>query len=109
MGLIIGFNYTAAAVCSCLGGPGMGALMALPSGTLFLISAIIFLIGVVLFAASVIQGRRFSAVAGVLFVVGFAPLLLPFLDYNAVDLIASILAGGGIIWWGVDLWGIGKE
>ena len=33
MGLIIGFNYTGAAVCSCLGGPGMPALMALPSGT----------------------------------------------------------------------------
>ena len=105
MGLIIGFNYTGAAVCSCLGGPGMDALMALPSGILFLVSAVVFLVGVVLFAVSVIVGKRFSPIAAILYAVGFLPLLLPFLDHDVLQLIVSILAGGGILWWGVNLWG----
>lgn len=109
MGLIIGFNYTAAAVCSCLGGPGMGALMALPSGILFLVSAVVFLVGVVLFGISVILGKRFSPVAAVLYIVGFTPLLLPFIENDVIDLVASILAGVAIIWWGANLWGTRGE
>jgi hypothetical protein len=104
MGLIIGYNYTAAAVCTCLGGPGINALMALPSGILFLVSAVIFLAGNVLFGVSVILGRRFSAAAAVLYIIGFAPLLLPFVNNDIIDLVASFLAGIAILWWGVNLW-----
>ena len=69
-----------------------------------------FLIGEILFGISVIRAGVFSRVAAALFIVGMIPVPLVGVFPDIVVAIGSIIAGLGLIWWGVSLYRLaGRE
>jgi len=79
-------------------------LMDGPAGLVAAISGLIFLVGEILFAISVIRAGVFSRIAAWLFMIGFVPV--PLVDVFPFSIVAvgSVLAGIGILWWGLSLW-----
>ncbi len=80
-------------------------LMEGPTSVVFIGSLLIFLIGEILFGISVIRAGVFSKTAAVLFMVGMIPVALHLsgLFPESVVIISSILAGFGLIKWGMEL------
>jgi hypothetical protein len=70
-----------------------------------MVSGIVFLLGEILFGISVIRSGVFSRIAAVLFMIGFLPTTMR-QAYPWVTFAGSVMSGGGIIWWGLQLWGL---
>jgi len=76
------------------------------NGPVFAASGLIFLIGELLFGISVIRAGVFSKVAAILFMSGMIPVALDLSGIfpESVVIIASIVAGIGLIWWSISLY-----
>lgn len=81
-------------------------LMEGPTSPVFVSSLFIFLIGEILLGISVIRAGVFSRIAAVLFMVGMIPVALHLSGIfpEIVVVIGSIMAGIGLIWWGISLY-----
>ncbi len=81
-------------------------LMEGPTSPVFVTSLFIFLIGEILLGISVIRAGVFSRIAAVLFMVGMIPVALHLSGIfpEIVVVISSIMAGIGLIWWGISLY-----
>ena len=75
-----------------------------PAGVVAAVSGLVFLLGEILFGISVIRAGVFSKIAAILFMVGmfFVPLGEVFPE--SVVVIGSIIAGAGLVWWGIELY-----
>jgi hypothetical protein len=87
----------------------MSQIMESSTGMVAAFSGLIFLVGEILFGISVIRAGVFPKIAAVLFVVGFIPV--PLVEVFPFGIVAagSVMAGVGIIWWGLSLWSASSE
>jgi len=104
LALVMSLDYFGAFIRLRLPEDTMAQLMDGPAGLIAGISALIFLVGEILFGISVLRAGVFSRIAAWLFMVGFVPMTLFELLPNTVVWGGSVLAGVGIIWWGLSLW-----
>jgi hypothetical protein len=84
-------------------------LMDGPAGLVAAISGLTFLVGEILFAISVMRAGVFSKIAAWLFMIGMVPV--PLVDVFPFSIVAvgSVLAGIGIMWWGLSLWSFASK
>ena len=75
-----------------------------PTGIVFAISGLTFIIGEILFGISVIRAGVYSKIAAILFIIGMFPIPLAGIFPESAVVIGSIIAGIGLIWWGVELY-----
>jgi len=101
---VVCLDYFGAFVAPYLPDGVMEQILESPTGVVAAISGLIFLIGEILFGISVIRAGVFSKFASILFMVGtfFVPLGGIFPESAVV--IGSIIAGVGLIWWGIELY-----
>jgi hypothetical protein len=78
-------------------------------GIAMAISGLTFLIGEILFSISILRAGVFPKGAAWLFMVGFVPMTLVEALPEGVVAAGSVVAGGGIIWLGLALWGFASE
>ena len=102
--LVASLDYFGAFIRPYIPANIMDQIMAGPTGTVAIISGLTFLVGEVLFAISVFRAANFSKIATLLFMVGFIPVPLVDVFPFSIVAIGSVLAGIGIIWWGISLW-----
>lgn len=74
-----------------------------PTGTVWALSGIIFITGVLLFGISCIWARIFPVAASLLFTIGFIPVPFGEIIPRAIVYAGSVMAGAGLIWWGIFL------
>jgi len=79
-------------------------LLAGPTGTVWAISGTVFLSGVLIFGFSCIRARVFPVIATLLFTIGFIPVPFGEIIPQVIVYSGSIVAGTGLIWWGVLLY-----
>jgi hypothetical protein len=104
LALIVSLDYFGAFIRPYIPTITMEQIMEGPTGIVATISGLIFLVGEVLFAISVLRVGKFSRIASVLFMIGFIPVPLIEVFPFSIVAIGSVLAGIGIIWWGISLW-----
>ena len=75
-----------------------------PTGVVAAVSGLVFLIGEILFGISVMRAGVFSKIASILFIVGMFLVPLGGILPESAVVIGSIIAGVGLIWWGVELY-----
>ena len=75
-----------------------------PTGMIAILSGLVFLVGEVLFSASVLWAAKFPRIATIFFMIGFIPVPLVGVFPFSIVAIGSVLAGIGLIWWGLSLW-----
>lgn len=75
------------------------------NGPVFAASGLTFLIGEILYGISVIRAGIFSKIASIAFMVGMIPVALHLTGIFSETIvnIASVFAGGGLIWWSIEL------
>jgi hypothetical protein len=74
-----------------------------PTGIFEAVSGLVFLVGEILFGISVIRAGVFSKIASALFMVGMFLVPLGEVFPESAVVIGSIIAGVGLIWWGIEL------
>ena len=107
MGLatIVSLDYFAAFIAPYLPEGTLDQIWESTAGVVAAISAIVFLIGEVLFGIAVIRAGVFSKIASILFIVGMFLVPLGEVIPESAVVIGSIIAGIGLIWWGIELYG----
>jgi hypothetical protein len=109
LALITSMDYFGAFIRLRLPEDTVAQLMDGPSGPVFGISGLIFLVGEILFGVSVLRAGVFSKIAAWLFMIGFVPMTLFELLPDTIVWAGSVLAGAGIIWWGLALWSFASD
>lgn len=106
MGLatVVSLDYYAAFIAPYLPEGMVEQILETPAGVVALISGLTFLIGEILFGISVIRANVFSKIASVLFMVGMFLVPLGEIFPEAAVVAGSIIAGVGLIWWGIELY-----
>lgn len=106
MGLaaVVSLDYFAAFILPYLPEGMLDQIWESPAGGVAAVSGLVFLMGEILFGISVIRAKVYSKIASMLFMVGmfFVPLGEVFPESAVV--IGSIIAGVGLIWWGIELY-----
>jgi hypothetical protein len=75
-----------------------------PTSTVFIISGLTFIIGEIIFRISVIRAGIYSRLAAILFIIGMFPIPLAGVFPESAVVIGSIIAGIGLVWWGIELY-----
>jgi hypothetical protein len=87
----------------------MTQIMEGSTGMVAAFSGLIFLVGEILFGISAIRAGVFPKAAVWLFMIGFIPV--PLVEVFPFSIVAagSVIAGVGIMWWGLSLWSYNAE
>ncbi|MCJ7558900.1 MAG: hypothetical protein MUP90_18575 [Gammaproteobacteria bacterium] len=104
LALIVSLDYAGAFILPHLTDDTVNQLMDSPPALVYGISALFFLAGEILFGVSVIRSGVISKIAAWLFMIGFVPMTLLGVFPDIIVAIGSVMAGVGIIWWGLSLW-----
>ena len=109
LALIVSLDYAGAFILPHLTEDTVTELLDSPAGLVYGLSAIIFLVGEILFGISVIRAGVFSKIAAWLFMIGFVPMTLLGVFPVIIVAVGSVMAGVGIIWWGLSLWSLARN
>ena len=101
---VVSLDYIGAFIVPYLPNGMVDQLLEGPTGVVYIISGLTFLIGEILFGISVIRAGQYSKLAAILFLVGMFTIPLGSVFPEIVVVIGSIIAGVGLIWWGVELY-----
>lgn len=106
MGLatVVSLDYYAAFIAPYLPEGMVEQILEGPAGVVAMISGLTFLIGEILFGISVIRAKVFSKIASILFMVGMFLVPLGEVFPEIAVVVGSIIAGIGLIWWGIELY-----
>ena len=101
--MVMCLDYFGAFILPCIPDGSIDQILE-GAGTTLAISGVIFLLGVILFGISVIRAGEFPLIASLLFIAGF--IAVPFVGIfpDMIVYSGSILAGIGLITWGIHLW-----
>jgi hypothetical protein len=102
--LVTALDYFGAFIRLQIPPEAMAQLMEGSAGMVAATSGLIFLVGEILFGISVIRAGLFPKIATALFMIGFVPVPLVEVFPFEVVAVGSVMAGIGIIWWGLSLW-----
>ncbi len=102
--MILCLDYFGAFILPYLPEGYVEVLLEGPTGTTWAVSAIIFLSGVILFGITCIRAGIFPVPATLLFIIGFIPLPFGEIIPQVVVYSGSVMAGTGLIWWGILLY-----
>ena len=107
MGLatIVSLDYFGAFIAPYLPEGTIDLIWESPAGVVAAVSGLMFLIGEILFGISVMRAGVFSKIASMLFMVGMFLVPLGEVIPEIAVVIGSIIAGIGLIWWGIELYG----
>jgi hypothetical protein len=75
-----------------------------PTGTVWAVSGIVFLSGIILFGITSMMAGIFPLAASLLFTIGFIPIPFGEIIPQGIVHAGSIMAGTGLIWWGIFLY-----
>lgn len=100
----VGIEYVTNYVFPHLGSAVVESLLDGPTGTMFLLTAVVLLLGVLAFGVATWQARLFPAPAVLLYVVGFGPVALRGVLPEPAVAIGGLLAAAGIAWLSAALW-----
>ena len=101
---VVSLDYFGAFIAPYLPNGMVDQILEGPTGVVFIISGFTFLIGEILFGISVIRAGKYSKIAAILFLVGMFTVPLGSVFPEIVVVIGSIIAGVGLLWWGVELY-----
>ena len=75
-----------------------------PAGSIAAVYGLVFIVGEILFGISVIRANVYSKIASILFMAGMFLVPLGEVFPESAVVIGSIVAGIGLIWWGIELY-----
>jgi hypothetical protein len=100
----VGIEYVTNYVFPQLDSTVVESLLDGPTGTMFLLTAVVLLLGVLAFGVAAWRTHLFPAPAVLLYVVGFGPVALRGMLPEPAVAIGGMLAAAGIAWLSVALW-----
>ena len=106
MGLaaVVSLDYFAAFILPYLPEGMLDQIWESPAGGIAAVFGFVFLLGEILFGISVIRANVYSKIASILFMVGMFLVPLGEVFPESAVVIGSIIAGVGLIWWGIELY-----
>ena len=108
MGLttVVSLDYFGAFILPYLPEGMLDQIWESPAGSVAMVSGSLFLVGEILFGISVIRANVYSKIASILFMVGMFLVPLGEVFPESAVVIGSIIAGVGLIWWGIELYNL---
>jgi hypothetical protein len=100
----VGIEYVTNYVFPHLDSTLVESLLDGPTGTMFLLTAVVLLLGVLAFGVATWRTRLFPAPAVLLYVVGFGPVALRGVLPEPAVAIGGMLAAAGTAWLSAALW-----
>ena len=104
LAVVVSLDYFGAFIAPYLAEGVVDQILESPTGVVAAVSGLVFLIGEILFGISVMRASVFSKIASILFIVGMFLVPLGGILPESAVVIGSIIAGVGLIWWGVELY-----
>jgi len=106
MGLaaVVSLDYLAAFIAPYLPDGMVDQILESPAWAVAAVFGLVFIIGEILFGISVIRAGVFSKIASILFMVGMFLVPLGEVFPESAVVAGSIIAGAGLIWWGMELY-----
>jgi hypothetical protein len=100
----VGIEYVTSYVFPYLGSAVVESLLDGPTGTMFLLTAVVLLLGVLAFGIATWRARMLPAPAVLLYMVGFGLVALRGLLPDPAVAIGGLLAAVGTVWLSAALW-----
>jgi hypothetical protein len=102
--MVLCLDYFGAFILPYLPEGTVERLLDRPTGTAWAISGLLFASGVIIFGITIIRAGKFPFAASLLFTIGFIPIPFGEILPDVIVHSGSILAGTGLIWWGIFLY-----
>jgi len=102
--MVLCLDYFGAFILPYLPEGTVDQLLKGPTSTALSVSGFVFILGIILFGITTIRAGRLPAGATLLFVFGF--ITVPLGELLPVEVVhsGSVLAGLGLLWWGIYLY-----
>jgi len=102
--MVLCLDYFGAFILPYLPEGTVESLLDGPTGTAWAISGLLFISGIIIFGITVIRAGIFPVAASLLFTIGFLPIPFGEILSDLMVHSGSVLAGTGLIWWGIFLY-----